>query len=1127
MALIRSTRVRVGIPAALALALALTLLAVVTLLPVPTVGRNKNGSMFGLVSGYSAQRWSSIASSFSSSNTRRATHSSSSFTTTVRRNVAASFIDGPSNSKPNTNNINPMDDGDRKRLLLLDEMLFLTTELDFSRMDQADAETELLVERRRELLRTRRLGTAATSSSSISTATCRPTEMSNYQFQLPLPRQSSSPLFFGMTVVEVKDGIVDSDRQLDLDTILVNNNGVNPPLRPEETAPPSGWKDALTNNNNGSASGLMVASVVADSPADKAGVKPGDFLTAVSGSAAAAASSTITTTPTTVSTIEGVQLALLSQTAIASGSVTFELQRLVSASPNVLDAAAAATTTTSPQYYELTLTRPLGFQVGESSDGYVVVTGIKDSAANLVRHAVAVGDRVVAIDSSLGDTLWPVSTVEGAISAVTGRLPGQDVTVRFERPASAASVTAATAISESPSITMVSAVPKPVSDVIVVAIPIAPDKNELIKRCREVLKRYSAKDAEKRNTAVLQMSAQVADKVVDALACASATIDCVTLSMIMNAYLQSNQAKSAIRVFESATGFSGDGSINPIKEIIKGKTGSQIVPSESSVNLFTGTALLKAHGKVGDYHSVSRVLAALEGRSGEVDEKGLESAPWPWTGAFGTIQPDTVCYNVAIAAAEKVGGDAAVHQALVLFDRMADKTVKTNKKSEGPFRNEVTYNTLISALCNAGRPEQALKVFEQMKKAGLRPDKFTYTSLIRVCVQETDIQELLYDMRESGARPDVVTYNTMIQSLCNKRQLTQATKLVTEMESRGISPDSRTYGALMTGLMRARKPSACLTLFESACANSRSASLTENVHLFTTAISAASVLGDHERALELVTRMKAVGVKPNLKTLTAVMGACLASGKPDLAAQLYKKIERPDGYATRQGIRAFCACGDISSAIELLQTDNSGLSGRQMMLSYENVIIGAMEQKHYNLAQRTVDDLLVKGYIPSKQIVLAMISAMSTDSRIEDERDASERFRFLLYLLDSLQARNLPIEADLYLATVTLGSRLTGTPRLVASLLVRARSNVKGVREEFFSVSKGTAFLDATSSSAQMNPRMTGWVDILDTYEFLPKNSFSMERLPLLPIRIAPRDTIRILRAEQKATIIKRRRTAN
>ena len=193
---------------------------------------------------------------------------------------------------------------------------------------------------------------------------------------------------------------------------------------------------------------------------------------------------------------------------------------------------------------------------------------------------------------------------------------------------------------------------------------------------------------------------------------------------------------------------------------------------------------------------------------------------------------------------------------------------------------------MISALCNARRFDEAFGLFDRMKQSGIRPDKYTYTPLIKACTTDGDIDELLYDMQERGVKGDVITYNMMIKTLCGDRKLSDATRMVTEMESRGISPDSMTYGLLMNAMLKADKATACLTLFESACANAKTAHLTDNVYLYTTAITAASVLRNYERALELVTRMSAKGVKPNVQTLTAVVGACLSAHKPDLAVKI-------------------------------------------------------------------------------------------------------------------------------------------------------------------------------------------------------------------------------------------------
>ena len=46
---------------------------------------------------------------------------------------------------------------------------------------------------------------------------------------------------------------------------------------------------------------------------------------------------------------------------------------------------------------------------------------------------IRVGDRVVSVESSVGGQMWEVYSTDGLTSAVTSRLPGQPVRIRFER----------------------------------------------------------------------------------------------------------------------------------------------------------------------------------------------------------------------------------------------------------------------------------------------------------------------------------------------------------------------------------------------------------------------------------------------------------------------------------------------------------------------------------------------------------------------------------------------------------------------------------------------------------------------------------------------------------------------
>ena len=107
----------------------------------------------------------------------------------------------------------------------------------------------------------------------------------------------------------------------------------------------------------------------------------------------------------------------------------------------------------------------------------------------------------------------------------------------------------------------------------------------------------------------------------------------------------------------------------------------------------------------------------------------------------------------------------------------------------------------------------------------------------------------------------------------------------------------------MAALLRAEQPAACLAVFASACQQQEKSGAAGSWdgmgRLYTPAIAAAASLGDYERALAMLSdscqasdgnsrnhgNSRNNGA-PHLHTLTAVMGACLAAKRLDLAAQI-------------------------------------------------------------------------------------------------------------------------------------------------------------------------------------------------------------------------------------------------
>jgi len=330
-----------------------------------------------------------------------------------------------------------------------------------------------------------------------------------------------------------------------------------------------------------------------------------------------------------------------------------------------------------------------------------------------------------------------------------------------------------------------------------------------------------------------------------------------------------------------------------------------------------------------------------------------------------------------------------------------------------------------------------------------------------------------------------------------------------------------TYGLLMKGLLKSGKPGPCLTFFESACADERTAALTENVQLYTTAITAAAAMGDHERALDLVSRMNRAGVKPNKRTLTALIGACIAGKKYDAAADIFAKIKNPDGYAISVGLQALCFAGKFEEALELITEQRSGqkaLKGKQVMDAYNKLMLEALHAGDYNIGRQTLSGLLGAGYIPSKITFNAMMEGLNLQADMpftsramkqnsSDSHPPEEKFEFLLFVLDSLERRKLTVDSMFYCSILVFSAQAGGLQKRIASLITRSRKS--GIQQKEISVSE----VESTKEEASSQHIITSWEDLLENYSSYKKEEFSSVSFPL--VRVSSKDFGRVLAAEQ------------
>ena len=131
-----------------------------------------------------------------------------------------------------------------------------------------------------------------------------------------------------------------------------------------------------------------------------------------------------------------------------------------------------------------------------------------------------------------------------------------------------------------------------------------------------------------------------------------------------------------------------------------------------------------------------------------------------------------------------------------------------------PLRDSKEWGMLMTAHAKVGQVERALGMLNEMRKAGVAPDVFSYSRAITICEKRREWQRalsLLDEMRKVGVAPSVVSYNASIQVVHsnNSHVATSSCECFLTHSSRPLPLPARHLNAPQTA--RARSTIACST----------------------------------------------------------------------------------------------------------------------------------------------------------------------------------------------------------------------------------------------------------------------------------------------------------------------------
>ncbi|OMO92823.1 hypothetical protein COLO4_17296 [Corchorus olitorius] len=191
---------------------------------------------------------------------------------------------------------------------------------------------------------------------------------------------------------------------------------------------------------------------------------------------------------------------------------------------------------------------------------------------------------------------------------------------------------------------------------------------------------------------------------------------------------------------------------------------------------------------------------------------------------FCRVRPDQFTFSSCLCACANIASLAhgkQIHACLIrtnfrpnmiVISSLIDMYSKCGSLSVGRMifdltdnkRDPIVWNTMISALAQHGHGKEAVKIFHDMVRKGLKPDRTTFLVIINACSHSGLVEEGLRYFEcfssDHGITPDQQHYACLIDLLGRAGRFDQ---LMNYLEKMPCKPDSRVWNALL-GVSRIR-----------------------------------------------------------------------------------------------------------------------------------------------------------------------------------------------------------------------------------------------------------------------------------------------------------------------------------
>eukprot|EP01018_Ginkgo_biloba_P028281 Gb_00409 [translate_table: standard] len=299
---------------------------------------------------------------------------------------------------------------------------------------------------------------------------------------------------------------------------------------------------------------------------------------------------------------------------------------------------------------------------------------------------------------------------------------------------------------------------------------------------------------------------------------------------------------------------------------------------------------------------------------------------------------------------------------------------------EMPERNVVSWNGMIAGYDQNGGSDEALKLFHKMRMEDLRPDQFTFATIVSACANLSALEQgkqVHAHVIRVNYVSDIFLENALIDMYAKCEKIEDARQVFDKMPARDVV----SWTAMIAGYAKCASIKEAHHLFDEMPGR--------NVVSWNAIIAGYAQNGHSEDALKLFRQMKQKNVLPTHYTFGNVLSACAGLATLELGKQVHAHIIKA-GFQFKSGtdsdvfvgnslVDMYAKCGSVDNACQafnnILERDR---------VSWNAMIVGYAQNGHGKEALELFQQMLQSGIMPDHITFIGVLSACSHAGLVDE-----------------------------------------------------------------------------------------------------------------------------------------------